>query len=54
MALIPHKEDQNYSDEIERYKRGNSEWGGDDLHKGMPPKRPIEEPKHPIEEPKKK
>lgn len=45
MALIPHKEDPNYLAEVERHKHDNSEWGGDDLHRGMPPKQPIEEPK---------
>lgn len=45
MALIPHKEDPNYASEMERYKKDNSEWAGNDLEKGLPPKQPVEEQK---------
>ena len=40
MALIPHKEDPNYDSEMARYKKDNTEWAGDDMNKGMPPKQP--------------
>lgn len=38
MALIPHKEDPNYQQQMQEYQKDNSRWGGNDMNKGMPPK----------------
>lgn len=36
MSLIPHKADPNYKEQMEKYNKDNSRWGGDDMNKGMP------------------
>jgi len=38
MALIPHKADLNYEQQMKEYKQDNSRWGGNDMNKGMPVK----------------
>lgn len=43
MALIPHKADPNYKQQMEEYEKDNSRWGGDHMNKGMPPKQPPEQ-----------
>lgn len=41
MALIPHKEDPNYKQQMEEYAKDNSRWGGADMLKGMSVKVPA-------------
>lgn len=36
MALIPHKEDPNYEEQMKLYAKDNSRWGGSDMMKGLP------------------
>lgn len=36
MALIPHKADPNYDEQMKKYRQNNADWGGDDMNKGMP------------------
>lgn len=36
MALIPHKADPNYEQQMKKYRENNSDWGGDDMNRGMP------------------
>ncbi len=38
MALIPHRADPNYEEQMKEYNKDNSRWGGNDMNKGMPPK----------------
>jgi hypothetical protein len=40
MALKPDKNDPNYAAQMEEWKKDNSNWAGDDMNKGMPPKVP--------------
>ena len=42
MALIPHKADPNYDEQMKLYAKDNSRWGGADMMKGMP--KPSEVP----------
>lgn len=40
MALIPHKADPNYEQQMKEYQKDNSRWGGNDMNKGLPPAKP--------------
>lgn len=49
MALIPHKADPNYREQMEQYNKDNSRWGGEDMNKGMPPKQPAAQGQQPAQ-----
>lgn len=53
MALIPHKQDPNFEEQMKQYRQDNSAWGGDDLFKGMPQKSPEKPGQNTLTLPKK-
>lgn len=40
MALKPSNDDPNHDAEVKRHQANNSDWGGDDLKKGLPVSNP--------------
>lgn len=50
MALIPHKADPNYAEQMKQYEKDNSRWGGDHMNRGMPPKQPLHQGQQPAQQ----